>query len=248
MTWWTRHATPSSCTHAKESNTWKMLAETYEMRGGLLRRMGSSLHKARPSLCEARGAIGGIAYLHPLGCCKGEDTWDVEARILPSATSPMHSMAVLAPVNGRSVPRGWPYQSNFHISVASYAHLSHEQQHSKRAVHPSAKGQRPVPPDPYRCHVTRVVPPSFPANRANFPRIRSLVPLFGGLRFVFRHEIVFETDVLCICHVVAWTCEPANERVQRRKEGSRSHVDVVPKGNCWFVAVEREMRRQKMAD
>ena len=64
----------------------------------------------------------------------------------------------------------------------------------------------------------------------------------------FRHEIVFETDAVCICDVVAWTCEPANERVQRRKEGSRSHVDVVPKGNCWFVAVEREMRRQKMAD
>lgn len=184
MTWWTRHATPSSCTHAKESNTWKMLAETYEMRGGLLRRMGSSLHKARPSLCEARGAIGGIAYLHPLGCCKGEDTWDVEARILPSATSPMHSMAVLAPVNGRSVPRGWPYQSNFHISVARTRIFPTNNNIPSVLCIRASKASGPS--HPTRIDATSHVsfPLPFPPTVRIFPRIRSLVPLFGGLRFV----------------------------------------------------------------
>lgn len=210
--------------------------------------MGSSLHKARPSLCEARGVIAGMAYLHPLGCCKGEDTWDLDAQTFPSATSPMHSMAIFAPANGRSVPRGWPYLSKFQISVArTRIFPTNNNIPSVLCIRaPKASG----PSHPTRIDATSHVsfPLPFPPTVRIFPRIRSLVPLFGGLRFVFRHEIVFETDVLCICDVVARTCEPANERVQRRKEGSRSHVDVVPKGNCWFVAVEREMRRQKMAD
>lgn len=184
------------------------------------------------------------------GCCRCEGSWPLQTQMLLPTVVSKQAMAAVAPVNSRSVPCGRSYPSKFRVFFVSYTHLSHEQQHSKRAVHPSSNGQRSVPPDPYRCHVTRVVspPPSFPANRANLST--NSTPWFpSSVVYVsFRHEIVFVTDALCICDASSWTCEPANEHVHRRKEEPRRHVDVARRRTCRFVAVEREMRRQKMED